>query len=86
MFETSWKFNFFHFFEELLDVAMWLPLPMGCTVGCQEMSLFYLKNFYFYVFEFCFFHMVLCGVIFNVTNVRLGIEVFGFFQETLQVL
>jgi hypothetical protein len=38
MFETGYKFNLSIIFEELLDAAMWLTLPMGCWAGCQKTS------------------------------------------------
>jgi hypothetical protein len=42
MFEMGCKFNVFVIFEELLDAAMWLILPMGCWAWYQKTSLLYL--------------------------------------------
>jgi hypothetical protein len=61
MFETGWKFNYFLLFEEFLDIAMHLTLPIGCKVDCQKISLIYLINLGFQLLLFKnFSHGSLC--------------------------
>jgi hypothetical protein len=41
MFKMGLKFNFSIFYEEHLDAAMWLTLPLGYRIGSQKIRLFY---------------------------------------------
>jgi hypothetical protein len=50
MFETGCKFYFSVIFEELLDGAMWLTLPMGCGQGAKKQVCFTRK-----ILDFDFF-------------------------------
>jgi hypothetical protein len=42
--KIGYKFNFFVFFEELLDAVMWLTLPMGYKEGAKKQVCF-IHNF-----------------------------------------
>ena len=65
MFERWYLLNFFIFYEELLDVAMWQNLPMGCWAQSKKISFFYHKILDFTHFYLIFLLIVVYKVIFS---------------------